>query len=121
MKLNRLIKNGIPSLAVIAVVFFLATGCAHRRTVVVREPAPPTGQEVLVVQAPPTSPPQNEVIPVAPGRDYVWTPGHYAWKGDKYVWIPGKYMAKPSAAAVWEPGHWEHRRRGWYWVEGHWR
>ncbi len=119
MKRKGYISKGIGMAAMIATAMVLTTGCAHRRTVVVQQPVPPPGQEVLVMQAPPTVIP-NEPIPVSPGRDYVWTAGHYAWKGDKYVWVPGKYIARPRASATWEPGHWEHRRKGWYWVEGHW-
>ena len=121
MKFKGTIKNGIVSTSLIVGVFCFASGCAHRRTVVVQQPPPLAAQEIMVVQAPPIAPPQTEVIPISPGRDYVWTPGHYAWKGDKYVWVQGKYVSKPRPTAMWEPGHWEHRRKGYYWVEGHWR
>jgi hypothetical protein len=46
--------------------------------------APATG-EVLVTQAPP--PVRVETLTVAPGPNYIWTPGYWRWTGTTYVWM----------------------------------
>jgi hypothetical protein len=89
-------------------------GCAsdHRRRVRARE--------VVVTQPPP--PAQSEVIPPAPGPNYVWVPGYWAWDGKhNYVWQSGHYEARPTERARYEPGHWERTRQGWVWEPGRWR
>ena len=104
----------------VAAVVLLAEGCVERR-VVVRErvPAYAPGETVVVTEAPP--PAQTEVIPVAPGPDYVWVGGYWVREGPRWVWAPGRYTLRPRPAAVWVPGHWVAHRRGWVWVAGHWR
>ncbi|HEY0455189.1 MAG TPA: hypothetical protein VGE41_02375 [Verrucomicrobiae bacterium] len=116
MNVQKLSKI-LSAFAAFAGLGLLLSGCAHR--VVVQQPIPPTTHEVLVAQAPPA--PIAEAVPVSPGTEYVWTAGHYAWRGDKYVWVPGRYERRPRPDALWDQGHWEQRRHGWYWVEGRWR
>ena len=78
----------------------------------------PEPRRVVVVGAPP--PPQVEVVPVAPGPEYIWLGGHWGWH-DRWVWEPGHHVVRPHVRARWVPGHWNSARRGWVWVPGHWR
>ena len=69
--------------------------------------------------------PLVEVIPVAPGPNYHWVPGHWVWYGRRWVWVRGHYVlgvVPPMPAAIVEtppppPGP------AWFWVRGHyfWR
>ncbi len=74
-------------------------------------------QEVVVTEAPPAD--RAEGAGVAPGPDYAWVPGHWAWH-DRWVWDRGYWMLRPRPGAVWQPGHWDKDARGWVWVPGHW-
>ncbi len=70
--------------------------------------------------APSTPPPaQVEVVPVAPGPDYVWTSGYWAWRGGGWVWIGGVWTPPPPRPhiGIWigpgprpgpPPRHWRH-------------
>lgn len=102
------------SLLALCVAAFIS-GCAHS------EPRHRVrAREVVVTQPPP--PPQSEVIPPAPGPNYVWVPGYWAWDGKRrYVWQSGHYEARPTERSAYEPGHWERSRNGWVWQPGHWR
>jgi hypothetical protein len=74
---------------------------------------------VVVEEGMPPPPPQVEVLPVAPGPDFVWIGGHWGWHG-RWVWEGGRYERHPHGR--WEAGHWDHRPgRGYVWVEGRWR
>jgi hypothetical protein len=91
------------------------------------EPAPPTVQAApaqqaqpqaptVIVQTPPTPapPPQVEVVTVAPGPDYYWTPGYWHWNG-RWMWVGGSWGFR----AGWGPHRgWGSYHRGW---EGHHR
>ncbi|HXT40209.1 MAG TPA: hypothetical protein VN887_09310 [Candidatus Angelobacter sp.] len=88
--------------------FLLTNGC-----LVVREH--PRG--VVVAEAPPS--PQVEVVPAAPGREYVWTEGYWVWHG-RWVWEPGRWIIRPHSGAIWTRGQWVHRRHDWLWEPGHW-
>jgi hypothetical protein len=68
--------------------------------------------------APP--PPSNEIVPVRPHPDYVWTSGYWRWTGGRYVWIVGSWV-NPRPGHAWVPGHWENRGPRWIWRPGHWR
>lgn len=96
-----------------AVVVLSASSTACMATV---RPAPGV---VYVREGPPRA--IREVRPVAPGRTYVWIPGHYDYRGRAYVWVPGRYEVPASNYRRWEAGKWRHDRNGWYWVDGHWR
>jgi hypothetical protein len=97
----------------------LFVGCVERRTVYVQTPAPPpVSAEVVVNEAPPAPP--REMIVVAPGPDYVWVPGYYAWHG-RWVWMRGAWVVRPRPHAVWVSGHWAPRAHGYVWTGGHWR
>jgi hypothetical protein len=77
-----------------------------------------------VVVAPETPPPpQYEAVPPSPAPNFVWIPGHWAWRKHwhKWSWRHGHWAASPFAGAAWVPGHWQTTPNGgWYWVEGQW-
>src|SRR5262245_38016098 len=85
----------------------------------------PAGAQVPSPAPPPPLPvPQAESVPSAPGPEYVWTPGHWAWRPwlGRYVWIPGFYHVPVYPSYVWVPGHWGWGPiLGYHWIEGHWR
>jgi hypothetical protein len=78
---------------------------------------PKTPPPVVTVKPPP---PPFEVIPVAPGPVYVWTPGYWSWQGS-WVWVRGAWVMPPRPKAVWVNGHWVYHHHGYTWVPGHWR
>jgi hypothetical protein len=98
----------------------LGTGCVERQVVYV--PAQPgvTIGPAVAEQAPP--PTQVEVVPAAPGPEYVWMPGYWSiGVGGSWVWIGGRYAVPPRPHAVWVGGHWARHGRGYVWIGGHWR
>jgi len=44
--------------------------------------------------------------PYAPGPDYIWTPGYWAWSPDGYYWVPGAWVEPPYSGGLWTPGYW---------------
>jgi hypothetical protein len=81
-------------------------------------PRPRTGVE-YVMRQPPAE--RVEVIPAAPGAEYVWVKGHWGWRQSDYEWIAGHWAVPDRGFRQWVAGRWEHDRNGWYYVEGHWR
>ena len=75
--------------------------------------------QVVVQIAPPR--PLVEVRPVAPGPNYVWTPGYHHWDGHAYAWSAGAWVVPPRPHARWVAHRWVRRNGGWVMVEGHWR
>ena len=67
------------------------------------------GEEALeeTAQAPPPLPVYDQ--PEAPGPDYIWTPGYWAWGPYGYYWVPGAWVEAPYYGALWTPPYW-----GWY-------
>ena len=54
--------------------------------------------EYTAAQPPPPLPDYDQ--PPAPGDDYLWTPGYWAWSPeDGYYWVPGSW-ARGAAALV---------------------
>jgi outer membrane lipoprotein SlyB len=80
-------------------------------------PAPPA---TVVVVAQPPPPPPIETIVVAPGPDYVWIGGEWAWNGG-WIWVAGHWGYPPYPHAVWVRGYWGRGSHGWSRVPGHWR
>jgi hypothetical protein len=74
--------------------------------------------EVVVARPPP--PVRVEVIPAAPGAEWVWQPGHWRWEHNEYVWRPGHYEKRPGAAAYWVRPEWVARNGQWVFQPGHW-
>ena len=79
--------------------------------------APPA--PVVVEQTPPA--PQVEVVQVAPGPDYVWTPGYWSWRGHAWVWVGGVWVVPPHPHDVWIGGRWETHGHSSIWIGGRWR
>ena len=61
-------------------------------------PAPYTyGPPAVVYSAPvqvaPAPAPIYDSVPVpAPRAGYVWSPGHYEWRGNRQVWLSGQWI-----------------------------
>ncbi|HEY4303543.1 MAG TPA: hypothetical protein VGM82_03705 [Gemmatimonadaceae bacterium] len=81
-------------------------------------PRPRTGVEYAVRQPPAE---RVEVIPDAPGREYVWVKGHWGWRRNDFEWIQGHWTVPERGYREWVAGRWDHDRNGWFYVEGHWR
>jgi hypothetical protein len=49
-----------------------------------------------------TLPPSGEVAPPRPGPDYLWVPGHWAWRGRDlgYVWMPGRWVLPARSTRI---------------------
>jgi len=64
------------------------------------------GEEALeeTTQAPPALPEYDQ--PPAPGPDYIWTPGYWAWGPSGYYWVPGAWVEAPYYGALWTPPYW---------------
>ena len=97
----------------------MLTGCVEHRVVYVPTPPPASPPSKVVVYEAPPAPPR-EVIVAAPGPNYVWAPGYYAWRG-RWVWVRGSWVTPPHPYAVWVGGHWSRHGHGYVWVGGHWR
>jgi hypothetical protein len=80
-------------------------------------PAVVAGTTVYVQPAPPA--PMYEAMP-APRAGYVWTPGHYEWRGDRYEWNTGRWLeTRPGWA--WQESRWQQRPDGsWFLAGGQW-
>lgn len=105
-------KLAVPVIACVASLF--AVGCAHEDRVVVREGGAP--QEIMVSTAPPQE--QVEVVPQAPGTEYLWIKGHWHWTGAQWQWRPGRYEAR-RVGYTWIPAHYEQRGRNYIYIDGH--
>jgi len=81
----------------------------------------PVPGAVVISEAPP--PARIEQVTPAPGPNFVWVGGHWAWKGHwrRWVWERGHWILPPYAASVWVAGHWSQSPTGWVWIEGQWR
>ncbi|HMD29032.1 MAG TPA: hypothetical protein VKH13_10730 [Steroidobacteraceae bacterium] len=107
----------IRSVCVIAVLLAMSAACTVTATaprVVVQPPI----AEVVVARPPP--PLQVEVVPVAPGPNWIWQPGHWRWEHNEYVWRPGHYEKRPAATAYWVRPEWVARNGQWVFQPGHW-
>ena len=115
------LRDGAGLTAVVVTTALLA-GCYSppprvvRTTTVVEDSA--GGRTAYVTVAPPA--PRVEAVPVAPGPQYSWDPGRWAWNGASYEWVAGHYVARPRAEAQWIAGHWANGPNGWVWEEGRW-
>ena len=76
-------------------------------------------QPVEYADQPPPPLPDYEQ-PQAPGDDYLWTPGYWAWGQGGYYWVPGVWVEAPYEGALWTPGYWGyyHHRYGFH--RGYW-
>lgn len=58
--------------------------------------------------------------PVAPGPDFMWIPGYWAWNGVGYYWVPGTWVLAPYVGALWTPGWWGWSGGAYIWHPGYW-
>jgi hypothetical protein len=71
----------------------------------------------VVSVAPP--PPRHEVAP-GTRHGWVWSPGHYDWRGNQYVWVEGHWLRERVGFEYREP-RWVQRGDGsWVMVGGNW-
>jgi hypothetical protein len=115
-------KTNLLHLVGLALGLSLLAGCVveqppPRRVYV--EPAPSTGEVVIVREAPP--PPREEIVTVRPGPRYAWCAGYWRHDGREYVWVPGHWVRPPRVHAIWIAPRWEVRGGGYFFVEGAWR
>jgi hypothetical protein len=90
-----------------------------RGEVYIAEPAPPPpADEEVIVDGPPE--PYYEAPPPAPGVDFVWIEGEWAWSGHRWVWRHGHYDRRPYGRDHWVAARWRHGDHGWVRVEGRW-
>ena len=93
-------------------------------------------QAVIVERAMPA--PVAEVVPVAPGANFRWVPGHWVWRGMAWFWVKGHYIAsvqpippmpvaiqevipvRPSPEHFWVRGHYAWEQNHWAWHRGVW-
>jgi len=60
-------------------------------------------------------------IGVAPGADYIWTPGYYDWDGGAWAWRGGSWRRRPHPEDRWVSPHWEHHGHGYRYHAGGWQ
>jgi hypothetical protein len=58
---------------------------------------------------------------VAPGADYIWTPGYYDWVGGSWVWRGGNWRRRPHPIDTWVAPRWEPRGNGYVRAGGGWQ
>lgn len=72
---------------------------------------------VQVITAPP--PPRWERTP-HPRPGYIWSPGYWAWQGNRHEWVTGVWIeARPGF--VYSAPNWIQRDGRWEMEQGHWR
>jgi outer membrane lipoprotein SlyB len=76
-------------------------------------------QPATTVVQPPPAP--SETVVVAPGPDYVWVDGEWAWGGAGWFWVGGHWAYPPHPHAVWVAGRRWHDGYGWHYHRGRWR
>jgi hypothetical protein len=81
--------------------------------------APPDdGEAIETSEAPPPLPEYDQ--PPAPGPDYYWTPGYWAWGPAGYYWVPGDWVEAPWIGAVWTPPYWAFSNGYYLFHAGYW-
>ncbi len=74
---------------------------------------------VVVEQPPPAA--KLELVPLSPGPEFAWIPGHWTWREGQWVWQGGYWAKRPSLGMTWVDGRWAKQGRSWTWLEGRWR
>ena len=64
-----------------------------------------SGEPPVYADQPPPELPVYEQ-PVAPGPNYIWTPGYWDYAPIGYYWVPGVWVAAPYPGALWTPCYW---------------
>ena len=81
-------------------------------------PPPPAPAQVIIVDAPP--PLRQEHRGHAPGPDYVWIDGYWAWHGHHHEWVAGRWDRPPHGHHTWVAPRWEHHGGSYVFIEGSW-
>jgi hypothetical protein len=76
------------------------------------------GIAVSIRIAPPELPVYDQ--PIAPGDDYIWTPGYWAYGDGDYYWVPGTWVMAPEVGYLWTPGYWGDDNDDYVFHEGYW-
>jgi WXXGXW repeat (2 copies) len=71
------------------------------------------------VSVPPPALPEYQQ-PLAPGPNYMWNPGYWAWNSYGYYWVPGVWVVPPAVGLYWTPGYWGYAPAGYVWNQGYW-
>jgi len=102
---NRLIRGFVPALVLAMLPVASFAGVAIGVSINIAPPALPV-----------------YVQPVAPGPDYIWTPGYWAWDPDvgDYYWVPGTWVLSPTPGFLWTPGYWGWVSGAYLWHAGYW-
>ncbi len=58
---------------------------------------------------------------IAPGPDYIWTPGYYDYFGGSWAWRHGEWRRRPHPEDQWIAPRWEHRGNHYAYHEGGWQ
>ena len=74
--------------------------------------------EYTAPDPPPPLPEYNQ--PPAPGDDYLWTPGYWAYSQQGYYWVPGVWVQAPYEGALWTPGYWGYWQNHYRFNRGYW-
>jgi hypothetical protein len=70
------------------------------------------------VMSTPPPPPRAETKPPAPGKDYVWVPGHYMPIEGKWRWVNGEWSVPATPTSVWIQAVYDAETKNWnpgYW------
>jgi len=81
-------------------------------------PLPDDAEAIETREAPPPLPEYDQ--PMAPGPDYYWTPGYWAWGPEGYYWVPGDWVEAPWVGAVWTPPYWAFNNDFYLFHAGYW-
>jgi hypothetical protein len=73
--------------------------------------------QVQMIPAPPA--PRWERTPHA-RRGYIWSPGHWAWQGNRHEWVTGVWIAERPGYVYTAPS-WSQRDGRWEMDQGQWR
>lgn len=75
-------------------------------------------QQVRLLPEPPVNLEAGPSSP-APGENFLWAPGNWAWQNGEYVWQAGFwYTGNPNW--VWVPNYYSYTPRGYCFVNGYW-
>ncbi len=81
---------------------------------------PGYGQQPATYAPEPPPPLPDYEQPEAPGDDYLWTPGYWAWGDGGYYWVPGVWVEAPYEGALWTPGYWGFWNNSYGFYPGYW-
>lgn len=112
-----MLKNFLKSIATMSFVFLAAQPAAAQPGVRVDVPLP--GLEIRVGhKAPPRL--RSEQRPARPGRDYLWLPGSWDWRGNDWDWAPGRWERPSERGQRWVKARYIREGSAWRHEPAHW-